>query len=173
MLADLGMPNAILKIEQVVLDEEELNQSGKDSIRFLFSANKGVAYSEISKVASGGELSRLMLCLKAIVAKLIDLPTVVFDEIDTGVSGETAFKIGTVMNDLSSSLQLLAITHLPQIASRGEVHFFVYKEVIGKRTFTKVSKLKSEDRIVEVARMLSGDKPTAIAMQNAKELLGN
>ncbi|MBK8587163.1 MAG: DNA repair protein RecN [Bacteroidetes bacterium] len=173
MLADLGMPNAILKIEQVVLDEEELNQSGKDSIRFLFSANKGVAYSEISKVASGGELSRLMLCLKAIVAKLIDLPTVVFDEIDTGVSGETAFKIGTVMNDLSSSLQLLAITHLPQIASRGEVHFFVYKEVIGKRTFTKVSRLKSEDRIVEVARMLSGDKPTAIAMQNAKELLGN
>lgn len=173
MLADLGMPNAILKIEQVVLDEEELNQSGKDSIRFLFSANKGVAYSEISKVASGGELSRLMLCLKAIVAKLIDLPTVVFDEIDTGVSGETAFKIGTVMNDLSSSLQLLAITHLPQIASRGEVHFFVYKEVIGKRAFTKVSKLKSEDRIVEVARMLSGDKPTAIAMQNAKELLGN
>ena len=173
MLADLGMPNAILKIEQVVLDEEELNQSGKDSIRFLFSANKGVAYSEISKVASGGELSRLMLCLKAIVAKLIDLPTVVFDEIDTGVSGETAFKIGTVMNDLSSSLQLLAITDLPQIASRGEVHFFVYKEVIGKRTFTKVSRLKSEDRIVEVARMLSGDKPTAIAMQNAKELLGN
>ena len=173
MLVDLGMPNAILKIEQVVLDKEELNQSGKDSIRFLFSANKGVAYSEISKVASGGELSRLMLCLKAIVAKLIDLPTVVFDEIDTGVSGETAFKIGTVMNDLSSSLQLLAITHLPQIASRGEVHFFVYKEVIGKRTFTKVSRLKSEDRIVEVARMLSGDKPTAIAMQNAKELLGN
>ncbi len=172
MLTELGMPNAILKIEQELLSSEDLNQTGKDSIRFLFSANKGVAYSEISKVASGGELSRLMLCLKAIVAKLIDLPTVVFDEIDTGVSGETAFKIGTVMNDLSSSLQLLAITHLPQIASRGEVHFFVYKEVIGKRTFTKVSRLKPEDRIVEVARMLSGDKPTAIAMQNAKELLG-
>lgn len=173
MLAELGMPNAILKIDQEILSNEELNSNGKDSIRFLFSANKGVAYSEISKVASGGELSRLMLCLKAIVAKLIDLPTVVFDEIDTGVSGETAYKIGNVMNDLSSSLQLLAITHLPQIASRGDVHFFVYKEVIGKRTFTKVSRLSSEERIVEVARMLSGDKPTAIAMQNAKELLGN
>jgi DNA repair protein RecN (Recombination protein N) len=173
MLSELGMPNAILKIEQEILANNELNLSGKDAIRFLFSANKGVAYSEISKVASGGELSRLMLCLKAIVAKLIDLPTVVFDEIDTGVSGETAYKIGNVMNDLSASLQLLAITHLPQIASRGDVHFFVYKEVIGKRTFTKVSRLSSEERIVEVARMLSGDKPTAIAMQNAKELLGN
>ena len=173
MLSELGMPNAILKIEQESLGNNELNLTGKDSIRFLFSANKGVAYSEISKVASGGELSRLMLCLKAIVAKLIDLPTVVFDEIDTGVSGETAYKIGNVMNDLSSSLQLLAITHLPQIASRGDVHFFVYKEVIGKRTFTKVSRLSAEERIVEVARMLSGDKPTAIAMQNAKELLGN
>ena len=173
MLSELGMPNAILKIEQESLANNELNLTGKDSIRFLFSANKGVAYSEISKVASGGELSRLMLCLKAIVAKLIDLPTVVFDEIDTGVSGETAYKIGNVMNDLSSSLQLLAITHLPQIASRGDVHFFVYKEVIGKRTFTKVSRLSAEERIVEVARMLSGDKPTAIAMQNAKELLGN
>lgn len=172
MLVELGMPNAILKIEQEFLGENDFNQTGKDSIRFLFSANKGVAYSEISKVASGGELSRLMLCLKAIVAKLIDLPTVVFDEIDTGVSGETAYKIGNVMNELSSSLQLLAITHLPQIASRGDVHFFVYKEVIGKRTFTKVSRLTSEERIVEVARMLSGDKPTAIAMQNAKELLG-
>lgn len=173
MLSELGMPNAILKIEQESLANNELNLTGKDSIRFLFSANKGVAYSEISKVASGGELSRLMLCLKAIVAKLIDLPTVVFDEIDTGVSGETAYKIGNVMNDLSASLQLLAITHLPQIASRGDVHFFVYKEVIGKRTFTKVSRLSAEERIVEVARMLSGDKPTAIAMQNAKELLGN
>lgn len=173
MLSELGMPNAILKIEQEVLALNELSNTGKDSIRFLFSANKGVAYSEISKVASGGELSRLMLCLKAIVAKLIDLPTVVFDEIDTGVSGETAYKIGNVMNDLSSSLQLLAITHLPQIASRGDVHFFVYKEVIGKRTFTKVSRLNGKERIVEVARMLSGDKPTAIAMQNAKELLGN
>ena len=166
------MPNAILKIEQSVLNGEELNANGKDEIKFLFSANKGVAYSDISKVASGGELSRLMLALKSLVAKLIELPTIVFDEIDTGVSGETAFKIGNVMNELSHSIQLLAITHLPQIASRGEEHFFVYKEVIGKRTFTKVRKLSGDERIVEIARMLSGDKPTAIAMENAKELLG-
>ena len=172
ILDELGMPNAILKIEQSVLNGEELNANGKDEIKFLFSANKGVAYSDISKVASGGELSRLMLALKSLVAKLIELPTIVFDEIDTGVSGETAFKIGNVMNELSHSIQLLAITHLPQIASRGEEHFFVYKEVIGKRTFTKVRKLSGDERIVEIARMLSGDKPTAIAMENAKELLG-
>ena len=172
ILDELGMPNAILKIEQSVLQGEELNANGKDEIKFLFSANKGVAYSDISKVASGGELSRLMLALKSLVAKLIELPTIVFDEIDTGVSGETAFKIGNVMNELSHSIQLLAITHLPQIASRGEEHFFVYKEVIGKRTFTKVRKLSGDERIVEIARMLSGDKPTAIAMENAKELLG-
>ena len=172
ILDELGMPNAILKIEQAVLHGEELNANGKDEIKFLFSANKGVAYSDISKVASGGELSRLMLALKSLVAKLIELPTIVFDEIDTGVSGETAFKIGNVMNELSHSIQLLAITHLPQIASRGEEHFFVYKEVIGKRTFTKVRKLSGDERIVEIARMLSGDKPTAIAMENAKELLG-
>lgn len=172
VLGELGMPNAILKIEHVLLAETDFNKSGKDSVRFLFSANKGVAYSEISKVASGGELSRLMLSLKSIVAKLIELPTIIFDEIDTGVSGETAHKIGNVMNELSKSIQLVAITHLPQIASRGEEHYFVYKEVVGKRTFTKVRQLSSAERIVEVARMLSGDKPTDIAMQNAKELLG-
>ena len=172
VLGELGMPNAILKIEHVLLGETDFNKSGKDSVRFLFSANKGVAYSEISKVASGGELSRLMLSLKSIVAKLIELPTIIFDEIDTGVSGETAHKIGNVMNELSKSIQLVAITHLPQIASRGEEHYFVYKEVVGKRTFTKVRQLSSAERIVEVARMLSGDKPTDIAMQNAKELLG-
>jgi DNA repair protein RecN (Recombination protein N) len=173
LLAELGMPNATLKVELNKLGESEITQNGLDSIRFQFSANKGAPLNEISKVASGGELSRLMLCLKAMVAKLIDLPTIVFDEIDTGVSGETAFKIGKVMNDLSSSIQLLAITHLPQIASRGEEHFFVYKEVVAKKTFTRVRKLTRDERIVEVARMLSGDKPTAIAMENAKELLKN
>lgn len=172
VLSELGMPNAILKIEHILLSENDFNKSGKDSVRFLFSANKGVAYAEISKVASGGELSRLMLSLKSIVAKLIKLPTIIFDEIDTGVSGETAHKIGNVMSELSKSIQLVAITHLPQIASRGEEHYFVYKEVVGKRTFTKVRQLSSGERIVEVARMLSGDKPTEIAMQNAKELLG-
>ena len=171
LLAELGMPEAVLKIEISILNEDEINVAGKDKVKFLFSANKGIPFSDISKVASGGELSRLMLCLKASVAKLIELPTIVFDEIDTGVSGETAFKIGKVMQELSTAHQLISITHLPQIASRGEDHFFVYKEVIGKKTFTKVKKLSSDERIVEVARMLSGDKPTSVAIENAKELL--
>ena len=171
LLAELGMPDAVLKIELLVLNSDEININGKDKVKFLFSANKGIPFSDISKVASGGELSRLMLCLKASVAKLIELPTIVFDEIDTGVSGETAFKIGKVMQELSASHQLISITHLPQIASRGEDHFFVYKEVTGKKTFTKVKKLSHDERVVEVARMLSGDKPTAVAMENAKELL--
>lgn len=173
LLSDLAMPNAILKIENRELEDSELNATGRDSIRFLFTANKGSALNEISKVASGGELSRLMLCLKAIVAKLIELPTIIFDEIDTGVSGETAYKIGKVMSELSASIQLVAITHLPQIASRGEKHYFVYKEISGKKTFTRVKLLSNDERVVEVARMLSGDKPTAIAMENAKELLKN
>jgi DNA repair protein RecN (Recombination protein N) len=171
LLAELSMPEAVLKIDVTDRGDNGINESGRDQIKFLFSANKGIAYSDISKVASGGELSRLMLSLKACVASLMELPTIVFDEIDTGVSGETAFKIGKVMQDLSRSHQLLAITHLPQIASRGEDHFFVYKEVTGKKTFTKVRKLTYDERIVEVARMLSGDKPTAVAMENAKELL--
>ena len=171
LLSEVSMPNAVLKIESTLLNDEELNQNGRDSIRFQFSANKGIPYAEISKVASGGELSRLMLCLKSMVAKLIDLPTVIFDEIDTGVSGETAFKIGKLMQDFSKARQLIAISHLPQIASRGEDHFFVYKEVVSKKTFTRVKKLSNDERVVEVARMLSGDKPTAVAIENAKELL--
>ncbi len=171
LLSEVAMPNANLKIECNALPEMEFNQTGKDFVRFLFSANKGVSSAEISKVASGGELSRLMLCLKAMVAKLIDMPTVIFDEIDTGVSGETAFKIGKLMQDFSKSRQLIAISHLPQIASRGEEHFFVSKEIVAKKTFTRVRRLSADERIVEVARMLSGDKPSAIAIENAKELL--
>ena len=172
-LGELAMPNAVLKIEMNRIPDEEINRNGFDKIQFLFSANKGIPFAEIGKVASGGELSRLMLCLKAAAASLIELPTIIFDEIDTGVSGETAFKIGNMMYELSKVHQLLAITHLPQIASRGEDHFFVYKEVTGKRTYTRVRKLSPDERIVEIARMLSGDKPTAVAMQNARELLSN
>ncbi|HNQ00045.1 MAG TPA: DNA repair protein RecN, partial [Bacteroidia bacterium] len=168
LLSEVAMPNAVLKIENTILPEGEWGPQGIDQIRFLFSANKGIAYSEISKVASGGELSRLMLCIKSAVARLIELPSIVFDEIDTGVSGETAFKIGKVMQDMASKHQLIAITHLPQIASRGEAHFFVYKDVTGKKTFTHVKRLNSDERVVEIARMLSGDKPTAVAMANAK-----
>ncbi len=171
LLSELGMPDAVLKIEISILNDNELTKTGRNKVKFLFSANKGIPFSDISKVASGGELSRLMLCLKASVAKLIELPTIVFDEIDTGVSGETAFKIGKVMQDLSTAHQLISITHLPQIASRGEDHFFVYKEVIGKKTFTKVKKLTYDERVLEISRMLSSDKPTAVAMENARELL--
>lgn len=171
LLKEVGMPNAVLKIENEQLDSGNIGPSGKDSIKFLFSANKGVAYSDISKVASGGELSRLMLCIKSSVAKLIQLPSLIFDEIDTGVSGETAFQIGNLMKQMSSKHQLIVITHLPQIAGRGQNHFFVYKEVLSKRTFTRVKLLDQNERITEVARMLSGDKPTAIAMANARELM--
>ena len=171
LLAEVSLPNAILKIENNLLSEDEFNSNGIDQVRFLFSANKGVAYADISKVASGGELSRLMLCLKSSVAKLIDLPTIIFDEIDTGISGETAVNVGKVLKGMARSHQLITITHLPQIAGRGEAHYFVYKEVIGKKTFTKVRKLNADERIVEIAKMLSGEKPSAVAIENAKELL--
>ena len=114
-----------------------------------------------------------MLCIKSSVARLISLPTIIFDEIDTGVSGETAINVGKVLKSLSKHHQLIAITHLPQIAGRGEAHYFVYKEVIGKKTFTKVRRLSSDERTVEIAKMLSGEKPSSVAIENAKELLKN
>ncbi len=173
LLSEVSLPNAILKIENTILNDDNLNTNGIDQIRFLFSANKGVAYSDISKVASGGELSRLMLCIKSSVAKLIELPTIIFDEIDTGISGETAVNVVRVLKNMSKQHQLITITHLPQIAGRGESHYFVYKEVTGKKTFTKVRKLNADERIVEIAKMLSGEKPSAVAIENAKELLKN
>lgn len=169
LLADVALPHAVLKVEKITLTE--LNENGLDGIRFLFSANKGIAYQEISKVASGGELSRLMLCIKASVAKLVKLPTIIFDEIDTGISGETALKVAKLLHEMATRHQLIAITHLPQIAGRGDVHYFVYKEVIGKKTTTSVRKLSSEERVVEIAKMLSGEKPSAVALENARELL--
>jgi DNA repair protein RecN (Recombination protein N) len=173
LLSEVSLPNAILKIENPVLTDDHLTQNGIDQIRFLFSANKGVAYSDISKVASGGELSRLMLCIKSSVAKLIELPTIIFDEIDTGISGETAVNVGRVLKNMATQHQLIAITHLPQIAGRGEAHYFVYKEVTNTKTFSKVRKLNADERIVEIAKMLSGEKPSAVAIENAKELLKN
>lgn len=173
LLADVSLPNATLRIENLPVQDDEFNQTGIDRIRFLFSANKGVGYLDISKVASGGELSRLMLCIKASLAKLIKLPTIIFDEIDSGISGETAASVGKVLKSIAGKHQLIAITHLAQIAGRGEAHYFVYKEVVGKKTFTNVRKLSSDERIVEIAKMLSGDKPSAVAIENAKELLKN
>lgn len=169
LLKEVNLADAVLKIERTSLPEPAIN--GRDSIIFLFSANKGVEYRDISKVASGGELSRLMLCIKASLAKLEKLPTLILDEIDTGISGETALNVGNLLHDISKNYQLISITHLPQIAGRGKAHFFVYKETVGKRTNTMVKKLSQDERIVEVARMLSGNKPTYAAIANAKELL--
>jgi DNA repair protein RecN (Recombination protein N) len=171
LLAEVGMPDARLKIEHLILPEAQLNKTGIDSIRFLFSANKGSEFKELNKVASGGELSRLMLCIKAILAKLTALPTLIFDEIDTGVSGEVAFKVAKIIEVIAREHQVIGITHLPQMASKGDTHFFVYKENTNTGTLSKIKKLTAAERVDEVAKMLSGEKLSAAALENAKILL--
>lgn len=171
MLASVALQNAVFDIDLKSDSENVPGPNGIDLVRFLFSANKGTFPAEIGKVASGGELSRLMLCIKAAVASKMEFPTIIFDEIDTGISGETAFKVGEVLYGMASSRQMIVITHLPQIASRGDAHYFVKKQVSGKKTLTTVLQLTPEERQLEIARMLSGDKPTAAALANAKELL--
>ncbi|MEI6815513.1 MAG: DNA repair protein RecN [Bacteroidota bacterium] len=170
---EVALTNAVLKINHEVLPHALINSSGLDKVHFLFSANKGVEYMELSKVASGGELSRLTLCLKALIAELMELPTIIFDEIDAGVSGEVANKVGLLMQSIAKKHQVITITHLPQIASKGRSHFFVYKEVKNDRTFTNIKLLDNKDRVVEIAKMLSGENPTTNAIENAKELLSS
>ncbi len=169
MLVEIGLPNAVLKIEQQ--ETAQLNENGSSKIRFLFSANQGVALQELSKVASGGEMSRLMLCIKALMARQVTLPTIIFDEIDTGISGEIAFKVGAIIEKMSRKHQVIAITHLPQMASRGDAHLLVYKKVIKGVTHTGIRSLNQEERISEIAKMLSGDQLTDAALENARELL--
>jgi len=169
MLAEVGMPHAQIKIEQQPAGQ--LNESGADRIRFLFSANKGTALQELSKVASGGEMSRLMLCIKALMAKLVTLPTIVFDEIDSGISGEIAFKVGSIIEKISARHQVMVITHLPQMASRGDAHLQVFKKITGKVTLTGIRSLARHERINEIAKMLSGEELSDAALENAKELL--
>ena len=171
-LAEMGMEHASLKIENNIASADDFDQNGIDHIRFLFSANKGHALAEMSKVASGGELSRLMLAIKSLIASHTALPTIIFDEIDTGVSGEVANKVGQVMERLAANLQVITITHLPQIASKGQSHYFVYKDNETATTYTRIKQLNPDERILEVAKMLSGDNPGQSALQNAKELLG-
>ena len=137
----------------------------------LFSANKGSEFIELNKGASGGELSRLMLSIKSMIAKLTALPTIIFDEIDTGVSGDVADKVGSIMNQMAENMQVITITHLPQIASKGKSHLFVYKEDKENKTYSNIKKLSSEERIREIAKMLSAGTPTLAAISNAKELL--
>ncbi|MFN5629662.1 MAG: DNA repair protein RecN [Bacteroidota bacterium] len=169
LLVDLGMPSSELIIELSSLPE--LNSTGLDTIKFLFSANKGMPAQNISSIASGGELSRLMLAIKYISSLHQGLPTIIFDEIDTGVSGEVAYKVGLMLQKMSKTTQLIAITHLPQIAGKAENHYFVYKESDNQKTNSKIKQLSQEERVIEIAKMLSNGNPGQAAIQNAKELM--
>ena len=165
-LLKLGMPEARFDVE--VVDAGELLQSGCDRIRFMFSANARMAPQPVEKIASGGEVSRVMLSLKALLAEKSKLPTIIFDEIDTGVSGRIADAMGDIISSLGENMQVVAITHLPQVASKGESHFVVYKE----QSATNISRLSEDDRITEIAKMLSGSQITAAALSQARILLG-
>ncbi len=169
MLASLAMPNAQFKITRSPLDLPNIN--GADKLVFLFTANKGGEFKELHKVASGGELSRLMLCIKALVAELTSLPTIIFDEIDTGVSGDVAHKMGGILEKMAQNMQVISITHLPQIACKGKNHLFVYKHDTAEKTVSEIKALNKEERIVEIAKMLSTGKPSAAALKNAEELM--
>jgi DNA repair protein RecN (Recombination protein N) len=171
LLRQVGMPNAKLKVELGI--NEGLNFYGSDKIEFLFDANKSGQFQPIRKVASGGELNRLMLCIKSLVAQSVDLPTMMFDEIDTGISGEAARQVGIIMKELASKRQIICITHQPQIAGKADVHYFVYKEVVGDTVKTNIRQLTKEERITAIAKMLGGEKPTIAAMENAREMVMN
>jgi DNA repair protein RecN (Recombination protein N) len=171
LLVQVGMPNARIKVD--INRETELNQFGIDVIDFLFDANKSGQFQPVRKVASGGELSRLMLCIKSLVAQSIDLPTMIFDEIDTGISGEAAKQVGIILKGLAVKRQVICITHQPQIAGKADAHFFVYKEIVKDMVKTNIRRLTNEERITTIAKMLSGEKPTAAALENAKEMVGN
>ncbi|WP_299550245.1 DNA repair protein RecN [Seonamhaeicola sp.] len=169
ILADLGMPNAQFNMD-VSLGDTFLS-NGKDELSFLFSANKGGNFNELKKAASGGELSRIMLAIKSILSKYIQLPTIMFDEIDTGVSGEISNKMGDIMLQMSKTMQVFSITHLPQIAAKGHSHFKVFKEDVNDVTQTNLVKLNHDERVVEIAQMLGGIEMSSSAIAHAKELL--
>lgn len=169
VLSKVGMPNAQLQIE--LKKKEDFKSTGQDEVVFLFSANKGQTLQPIHKVASGGELSRVMLAIKSLVAKSSSLPTIIFDEIDTGISGEVALRVGEIMEQLAKHMQVISITHLPQIASQGTAHFKVYKEDLGEKTKSNIVLLKKEERVLEIAQMLSGANPEATAIKHAEEML--
>ncbi|TMI93428.1 MAG: DNA repair protein RecN [Bacteroidetes bacterium] len=171
LLAQVGMPNARLKVK--VGERSELNTYGADEVEFLFDANKSDQFQPIRKVASGGELSRLMLCIKSLVAESINLPTLIFDEIDTGISGEAARQLGIIMKELAGKRQVVCITHQPQIAGKADAHFFVYKAIVKNAVKTNIRRLAAEERITAIAKMLSGEKPTAAAIENAREMVMN
>lgn len=169
ILASLGMPNVRFDIQ--VLPSKVYHTNGKDELQFLFSANKGTDFGILKKVASGGEMSRIMLAVKAILAQYSKLPTLIFDEIDTGVSGEIAIRMGEIMKQMSQQMQIFAITHLPQIAAKGNAHFKVLKSTVGEDTQSELRLLSAEDRVVEIAQMLSGTVVSDSALNHAKALL--
>ena len=169
ILIDLGMPNATFNI--ALQQTTTYFNNGKDELEFLFSANKGGQFNALKKAASGGELSRIMLAVKLILSKYIKLPTIMFDEIDTGVSGEISNKMGDIMLQMSENMQVFSITHLPQVAAKGHSHFKVYKKDVDNKTQTNLIKLKEDERVKEIAQMLGGADLSASAMAHAKELL--
>lgn len=169
LLSVLAMPNAQFKIE--LNTQSEIGSSGIDKISFLFSANKGGDFKELQKVASGGETSRLMLSIKSVLAQKRSLPSIIFDEIDTGISGDVADKMGQIFLQMAKNMQVISITHLPQIASKGKHHLFVFKNDSKSKTTSYIKSLEGEERIVEIAKMLSTGKPTESAIKNAQDLL--
>ncbi len=169
LLFELGMPNATLKIQHSVIDA---GNDGIDQINFLFSANKGITPRQLKDVASGGEFSRLMLAIKYVLGDKRSLPTIIFDEIDTGISGEVAVKMGKMMREMAQNIQVIAITHLHQIAGRGSKHFFVYKDNRSEKTVSKIKTLSQDERIVEIAKMIGGESPSESAIHSAIEILG-
>lgn len=171
MLARLGMGSGSLAV--VITKSDHLCSDGWDNVSFLFSANKNVPPAPLEKVASGGEISRVMLALKSLVARTMKLPTIIFDEIDTGVSGQIADAMGEIIADLSGSMQIVNITHLPQVASKGDTHFYVYKDDSGSKTRSNIVRLTAEERVEAIARMLSGSSVTDAAVAQAKFLLSN
>ena len=168
LLKDLGMPNASLQINHEIAKP---SNEGIDLVNVLFSANKGIKPQQLKNVASGGEFSRLMLAVKYILADKRSLPTIVFDEIDTGVSGEILIKVGNMMRDMSRTHQLIAITHLHQIAAQGSAHYFVYKDNSADKTVSRIKKLNNEERVMEIAQMIGGDRPSIAIIENAREIL--
>ncbi len=168
LLKEVGIGDATVQLER---KEIELEASGFDEISLLFSANKGIAPQELAKVASGGEFSRVMFCIKYILAEKVSLPTVIFDEIDTGVSGEIAIKMGGLMKKMAQNHQIITISHLPQIAAKGDQHYYVYKDNSSSKAISKIRELQGEDRVTEIAKMIGGDQPSNIAFESAKELM--
>ncbi len=168
LLKQVGMPNALLKVK---ITTETLQIHGSDAIEFLFDANKSGKFEPLRKVASGGELSRLMLSIKSIVARSMQLPTLIFDEIDTGISGEAARQVGSIMKDLAMHHQVISITHQPQIAARADAHFFVYKKEKQGMVQTGIKQLSDDERVEAIASMMAGDNPSVTVLQNAKEML--